>query len=245
MDKFKIRTSKDIKFWTPVDPIVEYYIQNNKSLQRISNLFEYIFVCSNGAEEIIKTTYGKRSKILLSDNHMTLKGKVLYDFIRNDDYGTLIRLDADAIVFNLDWLLKLIYSTNYQKAIVVGFENGLFRDLYKTSEIFNLDYKFICGMCNITTKCAAKLMDFSMFNLDVVPWLEFDACFTILAHKFASFIPRRLVEISENYTHTAPVWHPPQLCRKQGIVIKDARDYYDRIPYFNKALELYHSTHPS
>jgi hypothetical protein len=102
---------KRFVFWTPVDPCVESFVRSNESLHGVSRSHPYVFACSNGIDTVIRETCGNHALTINTENDMKGKGTAVFDLMKTMDFDICIRVDADAIIFDLPRLLDMASAT--------------------------------------------------------------------------------------------------------------------------------------
>jgi len=205
---------KRVVFWISADDIIEDYIVHNYALQDLSKKHEVYFVCSGNIESKICSLYN--AKILNCDNNMSMKGKVLYKAIKEkENFDILIRVDADAIIMNVDWLIDLAYEHVYKRIAIVG-NLGIKEETGQT---------YIRGGCNATSKEVVKLVDIEVNLSDTG---TFDAPFNNEIRKNkVNLVGKDLFEQNGAFNGNCPVWHPPQIeLSKRFLIFKKNQDLY-------------------
>lgn len=183
-------------FWSPTDPCIRNFIVSNKSHIQVSHQFPFYFVCSGGIDTDIINLYGSKSLILISQkNRMRTKGKILFDAIRNLDFDVLIRVDMDAIIFDLQWLLKEAEIATKFKCVAGKIKRG--------NLVSGNKEKYVRGGCHVVSKEIAH----NIYMTDEPG--TFDSAFSVYAKKAgASLLDTNTFEESISYSKNSPVWHP-------------------------------------
>jgi hypothetical protein len=185
---------KKIVFWSPIDPCVEEFFVKNPSLPAVSDVFPYVFVCTNGIDKLVKERCGDKAiTIEARKNNMRLKGTTAFEHIRGMDFDICIRLDIDTIVFDLKRLISMASVTKPNQ--LLGWKN-----VHKKNKK-NLPY--IRGGCHA---CGRFIID------NIAPLghgSEFDYRMTRFAEEAGGeIVDCRLFEESHDYAGSAPAWHP-------------------------------------
>lgn len=107
-------------FWTPVDPCIESFVRDNESLQAVSRSYPYVFACSNGIDSLVRERCGSHAVTVETENDMKKKGTAVFDLMKTMDFDICIRVDADAIIFDLPRLLDMASPTGPRQ--LVGWE---------------------------------------------------------------------------------------------------------------------------
>lgn len=195
----------NILFWTFVDPIIGEFVKANKQFQRIADLHDCIFLCSEESDkELIKDLYGDH-KCLITKNNLQLKGKELLEHVENVD--ALIKLDLDAVVMSYDWLLKEIEDA-------LEGDDGLYGNMKHDPT-----QTYIRGAFNILT---GDLINTTRIEIDeTVPCgvMNFDYVYSRAVGE-ENLKDRKLFELNGFYQGKAPVWHPPKRANKLKLLKK-------------------------
>lgn len=194
-DKFKNRLPKKVVFWTPCDIKISEFILKNQSLKILSEQFPYYLVCSNGIESLVSKSY----KTIVTENHMMLKYVKLMEKIENFD--VLIRLDADAIVFQPKKLLAFQVNNDSVYGHYGPLKNP---NLVLKKPISSFDGNILCGACHLLGK---NIRNIKFRIYDEFLDCEFDPVFTMQL-KHMNIIETNTFEMNDAYTGKAPVWHP-------------------------------------
>lgn len=189
----------NICFWTPIYEKMEEYLIKNQSLQRLSELYPFIFVASGGAEKYIKEFYGSKAISLpIEQNNMIHKAdKAFKEFDQRFEEGVLIKIDMDAILFNVKGLLELVIPLVGRKALI-GNE----------ARRKNKKRNYIRGGCQAYTKPLLKeiCLDLTYPKISKLDQEIANACRRV---QDCEFVYLNLFEDHEIfYTKSAPVWHP-------------------------------------
>ena len=177
---------KKFVFWSPVDSCVEYFVENNSSLYDVSNKHPFLFVCSNGIDRLVKEKAGRCGLTINTDNNMKGKGTAVFDLLKTMDFDVCIRVDADAIVFDLPRLIRWASST--QPMELVGWQ---------------VKEKRIRGGCQA---CGVEIVR----NIAALgDGQNFDSAMSKNVLKMGGMLRHcKLFEMSTMYTGESPVWHP-------------------------------------
>ena len=111
-------------FWSPVDPCIESFVRDNESLHAVSRSYPYVFACSNGIDSLIRERYGSHAVIVETENDMKKKGTAVFDLMKTMDFDICIRVDADAIIFDLPRLLDMASATGPRQLVGMGGQTG-------------------------------------------------------------------------------------------------------------------------
>jgi hypothetical protein len=177
---------KKFVFWSPVDPCVEYFVEHNSSLYDVSDKYPFVFACSNGIDRLVRQNTGRQGLTINTDNNMKGKGTAVFSLLRSMEFDVCIRVDFDAIVFDLPRLISWTAST--QPMELVGWQ-------VKESRI-----RGGCQACGVEiVRNIAALGDGK----------NFDAAMSKNVVKMGGALRhRKLFEMSTAYTGESPVWHP-------------------------------------
>ena len=181
-----ISVDKKIVFWSPVDPCVEYFVESNSSLHDVSRKYPFIFACSNGIDGLVKEKCGEQAVTVNTENDMKGKGTAVFNLLRRMDVDVCVRVDVDAIVFDLPRLIRMASATG--PAQLAGWQ---------------IKPKRIRGGCQAC-------------GVDIIKRIEplgdganFDAAMSKNTLKMGGeLIHCKLFEMSTTYTGECPVWHP-------------------------------------
>lgn len=181
----------------------------NPSHRMVCQYFPFYFVCSQGVERLV-SPYGTNAKIVLAENNMSEKGKILFETIRGEDYDVLIRVDTDAIIFDLEWLIELAKPAVGKKKIIGNTVRP---------KTWNLD-RYVRGGCHIVS--SQVIREIKMIRMK--KQAGFDKPFNMSIKDIAEIEHKKVFEQTRRYRRTAPVWHPPK--RKKGECFERAvHDY--------------------
>lgn len=177
---------KKCVFWSPVDPCVEYFVENNSSLHDVSKRYPFIFACSNRIEGVVKEKCGAQAIAINTANNMKGKGTAVFSLMRSMDFDVCIRVDVDAIVFDLPRLIRMASSTGPAQLAGWQIKVGRIRggcqacgvDIVKSIEPLGDGANFDAAMSKNTLKMGGELVHCKFF------------------------------EMSTAYTGECPVWHP-------------------------------------
>jgi hypothetical protein len=192
-------------FWVSADAILKEFIVENVALQRIAERYPCYFMCSGEVEgadgpepmaRFLSRYY--RARTITCPNHMSLKGKLLFDRLNAGEvaYDFLVRLDLDAIVFDVDRLLETARKHVLGKHAIMGNHFTWFAE------------SWVRGACNVTSRSVIEALDFAVSDNPT----SFDLLYTeAVIQAGATIIPVDCFELEESYTGACPVWHPPKL----------------------------------
>ena len=189
-------------FWTNSWDAGTEYLELNKSLQDISNKYPFYFMNSGEkSEEVIKNMYN--GICVNCENDKAVKGKVLFDSLKGkEDYDCLIRIDLDAIVFDLDKLLSKIETHIMSEHAVLG-NTKTFNGRKATNRKYR-GIKYVRGACNAASRSVIDKID--MITEENA---GFDIPYAMSFHKTnCKLMSCNLFEINKKYTGKYPVWHP-------------------------------------
>lgn len=177
---------KKFVFWSPVDPCIDYFVENNSSLYDVSDKYPFVFACSNGIDRLVKEKVGRWGLTIDTDNNMKGKGTAVFNLLKRMDFDVCIRVDADAIVFDLPRLISWASSTRPME--LLGWQ-------VKEARI-----RGGCQACGVgIVRNIAALGDGQ----------NFDAAMSKNVLKMQGALRHcKLFEMSRVYTGESPVWHP-------------------------------------
>lgn len=201
--------NKEIIFYTLVDDKIIDFVQLNSPLQKISNEYQLISMCSGvKSPAIIEALYN--SKIIMSHNDMGYKGRLLMEHLqstKNNEF-ILIKIDMDALITNPNKLIEKI-KNNIEPISLIG-------NMAKARRI----KEYIRGGCN------AMHSDL-VYKLRIKGRGRF---YDNYIHCAVKKIPDHkiincpLFEIGE-YKGELPVWHPPKLNRNIKSLMEKIKLY--------------------
>lgn len=186
-------------FYVAVDDVIFDFVAANIPLQDISKKYDLYLLSSGSKTGSVRKLFPKAT-ILKSDNDFQLKGVSFFEHIREHKVkgDVIIRLDVDAVVFDVEWLLRIV-EQNFK-----GVNLGFIGNLVKRSK----ERIYIRGACQAVTR---ELAD----KLQLQPTgdsNEYDYMFNSAAVEAGcTYVPYKLFEVTEAYTANVPVWHPPKI----------------------------------
>lgn len=177
-------------FFTMADDCIAEYIEINKPLRDVSKKYRLVTVCSGTkAPDMMNRLY--RTEILECDNSFPVKGDVLLKYLKKtSDYDCVIKIDLDALIFDIRGLLNLI-SANLKPMSLMG----------------NRRKHYIRGGCNALNADLTPLMN-SLSEHGSRPNKFDDYYCAEVLRTGGKLQDRALFEMSKSYTRTLPVWHP-------------------------------------
>ena len=189
-------------FWTNSWDAGTEYLEKNISLQDISQKHDFYFMNSGAkSEEAIKKLYN--GKCINCENDKAVKGDVLFKELASVSYDVLIRIDLDAIIFDLDGLLRKIEENTAGEGHFVLGNTKKFRGRRTTNKKYR-GIKYVRGACNATSKSVIDKID--MITEENA---GFDIPYAMSFHKTGcKLLSCKLFEINKKYTGKHPVWHP-------------------------------------
>jgi hypothetical protein len=192
-------------FWTNIyDGGGIEYIEKNQSLIDLSQKHE-IFGLANGkdCQKTMKSLYNKVNTIECI-NDRAVKGKAIFDHLKNrDDYDFLVRIDLDAIVFDLERLERIIEKNMVGKHAVMG-NTKKFYGKRKGNKKYR-GIRYVRGACNVASKSVVDAIE--MITKENA---GFDIPFAMSFKKTGcESISHKLFELNKKYTGKRSVWHPP------------------------------------
>ena len=177
---------KRFVFWSPVDPCVESFLRNNDSLHAVSRSYPYVFACSNGIDGLVREKCGSHAVTINMENDMKRKGTAVFDLMKKMDFDICVRVDADAIIFDLPRLLRMASATGPRQFL--GWEVKVGR---------------VRGGCHAV---GAEIVR------NIAPLGEgpnFDAAMSKNTRAMGGEILHcKFFEMNYRYTGECPVWHP-------------------------------------
>ena len=177
---------KRFVFWSPVDPCVEFFLENNESLHAVSRTFPYVFACSNGIDALVREKCSGHAVTIDMENDMRAKGTAVFDLMKKMDFDICIRVDADAIIFDLPRLLGMASATRPNQLLGWEVKAGRVR-----------------GGCHA---CGAEIIR-NIAPLGAGP--NFDATMAKRIRAMgAEVLHCKFFEMNYRYTGECPVWHP-------------------------------------
>lgn len=197
-----------IIFWTNTYDDGCNYISSNLSLQRISKCHDFYFMNSGTDSEYCVNKFYK-GHIINCENDVSIKGKVLFDLLKlKSDYDILVRVDLDAIVFDLEKLKEIIRENLLGRHAVMGNVKkfrGMKRDKRKhqVSKPYR-GIKYVRGGCHATSRSvidSIDMMDDKKIGFDIPYAVSF-------RETGCDVIPKPIFEINSKYSYHRPVWHP-------------------------------------
>jgi hypothetical protein len=140
-------------FWSQIDDSIIDFPMSNKPMQEISNQYPVYFVYSGSRCKKVLLPYYPKATFLHCDKNCNItKTKILFDFLKKTcDYDVLIRTCCDAIIFDVDWLLKTLDNEMYQKHAIIG------------NKVKVLGY--IRGGCNALSKSVVDKINISLKDI--------------------------------------------------------------------------------
>ena len=189
-------------FWTNSWDGGAEYLEKNTSLQDISQKHDFYFMNSGDkSEQIIKNLYN--GKCINCENDKAIKGKVLFEELKDVSYDVLIRIDLDAIIFDLDrLLLKIENSITEDKLCVLGNTKRFVGRKQGNKKYRGIEY--VRGACNAASK---NVID--KINMITEEKAGFDIPYAMSFHKMnCKLVSCKLFELNNKYTGKYPVWHP-------------------------------------
>jgi len=208
-------------FWTNIYDQGIGYMEANTSFQDLSKLHEtYFMATGEKCIDVAKNLYN--SKIIECDNDKAIKGKVLFDTLKSrNDYDVLIRLDLDAVVLDLEGLLKRI-EDNIQDHSVLGNVRRIKGKSPQKRKFRGLQY--VRGPCTATTSSVIDKID-----MDISMKLGFDIPYATSFKKTgAKIISCNLYETKRSYRGNLPAWHWHKKGKHKVIALKKVIDLYEK-----------------
>lgn len=187
-------------FWTFVDEVIEDFVRENKSFQKIAEKYDCYFICTTESDADLVRKYYKKSHFLFEENDLQKKGIKFFDNLPEANW--MVKLDMDALVMNLKWLRKEIQATETCRGIVK-------EDLRQT---------YIRGGCNVVVGDVARRITLKADYGVPGGKMNFDYILG-KALEGIEMENRKLFEIGKEYQGKAPVWHPPKLGLKRRLEI--------------------------
>ena len=180
-------------FWTgAADCVADYYIHNRR-LQAISQRFPLYIVYSGRSDYLTK--YYPNATLIPCENEWKAKLIRVHGVLKvRDDYDYVVRFCPDAIIKDVDWLLRRIEEgTQGFSTTAVG-----------NQATFN-GVVYLRGGCNATPMSVFQKLNPGVSDRDYDTWYT-------LAIQAAGGQIRDwpLFEINVKYTGQMPVWHPTQ-----------------------------------
>jgi len=205
-------------FWTNVYDGALGFTENNTSLQDLSEQYEMYFMSSGEkSREVIEKLYN--GHIIDCSNDTAIKGKILFDMLKNrQDYDVLVRIDMDAIVFNLNKLTDIIESNIVDKHAVLGNYKK-----FKTKKPNQFSgVRYVRGACQAATRSVIDRID-----MVIDKKAGFDIPYAMSFCKTnCEIIKCKLFELSNKYRGKYPVWHPKEKGEaKLNIFLKEISKY--------------------
>ena len=208
-------------FWTNIYDQGIGYMEANTSFQDLSKLHEtYLMATGEKCQEVAKSLYN--GKIIECDNDKAVKGKVLFEALKaRNDYDVLIRLDLDAVVIDLEGLLKRI-ETNIQDHSVLGNVRKIKGKSPRKRQFKGL--KYVRGPVTATTRSVIDKID-----MDVSMELGFDIPYaTSFKETGAKIISCNLYETRRDYKGNLPAWHWHKKGKHKRYALKKVIDIYEQ-----------------
>lgn len=178
-------------FYTFLDVSNQVYLELNDSLVRITKEYPLYFLNSGVDSERICQRGYEKANVIHCSNNMQLKFNKLMGELKDVDYDILVKIDLDSIIFDYDRLIQMVLETKPNQ----------FRGVLRTVK----GITYTRGGCNACHRSTIANFRFNLSGncMDVdIPMGEQLECERI-------DIP--LFEINDNYTGTAPVWHPEKI----------------------------------
>jgi len=178
-------------FWSCCDPAVAKFIEANKSLQDISARYDFYFLCSGGSINRVRELY--RGHHISCINDFCVKGNTLFTLLkRRNNYDVVIRLDMDAIVFDVEDLINRAQRAAGEQ-LLVGNDSPDKR------------YAYVRGGCNITSRSVIDKI--GLLHSDNPS--EFDPVYSASVEAAGGkLFSSPIFEESLAYSGELPVWHP-------------------------------------
>jgi hypothetical protein len=202
-------TDKKIVIWSPIDPCVEWFFRRNPSLPAVAEKIPYVFVCSNGIEELVRERCGDTAIIALAErNKMRHKADVAWARIRDMDFDICMRIDIDAIIFDLHRMLSMASKAGPKQ--LIGWKKKF------TSKKDRDKPPYIRGACQAAGEYLVR-------NVELLgDGTEYDYLFSRLTEKMGGEIiddlalfGNRFFELNDDYSGESPVWHPRKKNKKK------------------------------
>jgi len=182
-------------FWVSVDLCVEHYLEKNSCLRQLADAHRVLLVATTGysgrAAELCPG-----ADVIECPNNLQAKGNVALDYAASTTFDYLVRLDADALVFDAERLMEIVresISSDRMEAC------GMIEEHPGVAP-------FLWGSCNATSRALANRIRVP------VQWVnphEFDTLYTGAIRRVGGrLIEANVLERTEEYLGTAPVWHP-------------------------------------
>ena len=203
-------------FYVAVDDVITDFVIANTPLREICKRFPLYLLSSGEDTGVFRRRYQKGTVIKCKENDFQLKGQQFFNYLQKNkiDCDCVVRLDVDAVVFDIDWLLRILKLNLMREKL------GFIGNLVDRGK----DRVYIRGACQaITYKLADKLSLQPTGKSD-----EYDYMFTVAAEEAGcKYIPYNLFEVTRVYTYTVPVWHPPKSALPE------------RLAYFKRHIKKY------
>lgn len=196
-------------FWSPVDPTVQYYLKNNPSLDQISQQYPHLFVTSNGIDQLVKQLH-PNAIIINSKNDMRCKGTTAFQYMRTIKFDVCIRLDVDAILFDLNKLINMTQNTKPNQFLGCKKRFKKLRIVRRMNTKHKYPFK-IRGACHAIGRDIIERIK----PLGTGPHFD-EAMSANAVDAGAELIDCHLFELNAQYTGASPVWHPPRGTKEGG-----------------------------
>lgn len=211
-------------FYVAVDNVVHDFAVANQPLHEIGERFPLYFLASGEGTGAIRREF-PRCTVLKAKNDFQIKGRKFFKYIQQQEIACdcVVRLDVDALVFDIDWLLRIF------KTHLMASEFGFIGNMVTRGK----GKRYIRGACQAVTHKLAMKMDLQPTGSSK----EFDYMFTNAAYiAGCEFIPYKLFNVSKLYTYSVPVWHPPKFkLSDRFLYFKNHLNRYRRYKKYRKA----------
>lgn len=179
-------------FWTGAADIVSDYLIHNRRLQAISQQYP-LYVVYSGRSDYLEGCF-PNAFLIPCENEWKSKLIQMYRELKDCDCDFVIRFCPDAIIKDVDWLLRRIAEGT----------QGLPDTAVGNQANFN-GVVYIRGGCNATPMSLFHKLNLGSSDRDYDTW------YTLAIQAAGGHIRDwPLFEINDRYTGQMPVWHPTQ-----------------------------------
>lgn len=186
----RLRKSKKLAWYTLLDECNFDYLKLNKSIVDVDKNFPLYVVSSVVSEDEVRYFLPNAIVIEVSENNVLKKFNALLDVVEGTEAEVLVKIDLDAIVFDLGKVAKMASS------VQEGQHAGNLR------VVRGIEYvRGGCSACHLSALSGFRIeVDGAYPGLDITLGEQLDC----------ERVDLPMFEISPVYTGKAPVWHPPK-----------------------------------
>jgi len=215
-------------FWTFADGGSSGYLRYNKSLQELSQEYDFYFLCSgNRGNKLVRKHF--RAQVLPCENNIQEKSQLLlkhfqmlssFRGVQDDD--VLVKIDLDAVLFDLPELVRRIKKNIKPESIM-----GNYREQFVTNDQGDreVSLSYVRGACQAMPISTVKKVSFECDDRYGISDFDIPFCEQV-QNRGIKLIDCPLFEINNKYTYTHPVWHPDKKARR-------------KVPQFSRHCHLY------